>query len=167
MELWAAQTPCAGTDHELPSYSLPNILHMNSGGMMNMLINSTVWGGNKIIDARLMFPHKPQCTAWNKKDFHPLTPSPKKALTNNKATLAIRDNEETEYCRAVKNASHTERKHLAGKDLIYARATTKWTFSFKRVYRRGFGGRELSCSERPCHTCTSKWKRSVRALSAH
>lgn len=41
--------------------------------------------------------------------------SPKKAFTNNKPELAIRDDEETERCREVKNASQTERKHLAQK----------------------------------------------------
>lgn len=72
-------------------------------------------GGNKIIEARLMFPHKPQSTAWREKKG---LSSPKKAFTNNTPELAIRNDEETEYCRVVKNASRTERKHLAQKDLI-------------------------------------------------
>lgn len=55
-----------------------------------------------------MFSHKPQSTAWEKG-----LSSPKKAFTNNKPRLAIRDDEETEQCGAVKNASRAERKHLA------------------------------------------------------
>lgn len=66
-----------------------------------------------------MFPHKPQSTARKKKKG---LSSPKKAFTNNTPRLAIRDDEETENCRAVKNASQTERKHLAPKDLNMIRS---------------------------------------------
>lgn len=52
-----------------------------------------------------MFSHKPPSTAWKKTDFH----LPKKTLTNNKPKLAIRDDKETDYCKAVKNASESQK----------------------------------------------------------
>lgn len=99
-----------------------------------------------------------------KKDFH----LPKKAFTNNKPKPAIRDDEETEYCRAVKNASHTERKHLARKDLIYASMTTSELLHLNVCTTEALDVKKNPLPlKRRCHTCTSKSERSVRALSAH